>query len=276
MAQPLVNFAKRRKIAFTLLAVAVGLLIHAVTLIDIALLNRALYTGVLLYAVMLFLACFNSRKKLSFIPLMKASTWLQIHIYVGFFSLVLFWLHISGTKPQGALEIILAAIFLIVCASGVFGLIISRTLPAQMNNSGEPITWEKIPTLRRHVVDEVQECVLDAERKSGSSTLSDYYLNKLRAYFDYRPGCFHVFCPNSKYRVLRVKFDEQKRYLNDSELEYHNQILDCMERKRHLDFMQSANGLLRTWLFIHIPFTFSLLIIGLIHGIIALMYGGAK
>ena len=43
----------------------------------------AMYTGWLLLALVLGLTFFNARKKLPFLPLLSASTWLQAHIYLG-------------------------------------------------------------------------------------------------------------------------------------------------------------------------------------------------
>ena len=58
--------------------------------------------GVLLLFLVLALALFNARKKLPFLPLMKAATWLQIHIYAGWFCLFVFLLHIRFRIPSGA------------------------------------------------------------------------------------------------------------------------------------------------------------------------------
>ena len=40
-------------------------------------------TGYLLIAAVLFLALYNVRKKLPFLPLGSSATWLQLHLYVG-------------------------------------------------------------------------------------------------------------------------------------------------------------------------------------------------
>ena len=55
-----------------------------------ALPDYAFLTGWVLLAGMLVLTFYNARKKLPFLPLGKSETWLQIHIYLGFFTVVLF------------------------------------------------------------------------------------------------------------------------------------------------------------------------------------------
>ena len=47
-----------------------------------------------------------------------------------------------------------------------------------------------------------------------------------------------------------------------------------MSGKRNLDFQFAAQRLLRLWLFVHIPFTYSLILLGLAHGLVATLYAG--
>src|SRR6266487_4163958 len=83
--------------------------------------NPALVSGLVLISLILLLGLFNARKKLPFLPLLKASTWLEVHIYGGLFAVVLFLFHIGLKAPQGFLEISLAILFLAVSLSGFFG-----------------------------------------------------------------------------------------------------------------------------------------------------------
>ena len=72
-------------------------------------LHRAkVFSGCTLLALLLLLTLFSARKKLPFLPLLKASTWMQIHIFAGLLSVLLFCLHLHGRIPQGALESTLA------------------------------------------------------------------------------------------------------------------------------------------------------------------------
>ena len=93
---------------------------------------------------------FNARKKLPFFPLVKAATWLQIHIYARWFCLF-FSSSTSVSHPSGAFEIVLALVFGIVVLSGFFGLYISRDLPPRMARSGEPLLYERIPAFRLRI-----------------------------------------------------------------------------------------------------------------------------
>ncbi len=177
------TLTSRRHFAWTLFAIAAvfawvidyGLRVH---------LRRAeLLTGLTLFGVLVLLTLFNARKKLPFLPLLRASTWMQIHIYVGLFSCVLFGLHTGWRIPTGTFEVTLAVLFYLVAVSGILGLAISRWLPARLTAYGENVIFERIPALRSAVRREVEEMVVESVGKSQSSAIADFYEAKLRTYF---------------------------------------------------------------------------------------------
>src|SRR5207249_2990537 len=123
VAQPLIHVPARRRLGPAILLGVVALTAGWLYLVQIALRPTALWSGLALLAVVLFLAFFNARKKLPFLPLLKASAWMRFHSYAGWFAVALFLLHIQFRVPQGQLEIVLALLFVAVSASGVAGLI---------------------------------------------------------------------------------------------------------------------------------------------------------
>ena len=65
-------------------------------------------SGWTLLGAMLFLTAYNARKKLPFLPLVNSNIWLQMHIYVGLGSFILFLMHIDFRLPNGFFEGLLA------------------------------------------------------------------------------------------------------------------------------------------------------------------------
>ncbi|MEP6820864.1 MAG: hypothetical protein ABI946_00780 [Chthoniobacterales bacterium] len=235
----------------------------------------AIYTGLLLLAIVLGLALFNSRKKLPFLPLIRAATWLQIHIYAGWLCFFIFLLHIHFRMPSGAFELTLALVFCIVTLSGFFGLFISRDLPPRMARSGEALLFERIPAFRQHVQLEVETLVRQAEKETESSTLGDFYVEYLRGFFTARPGPLSALRRNDRnWHALIAEAKGLDRYLNDKEKTIAAEIRDWIETKQNLDFQDASQRLLKLWLFVHIPFTYSLIILGLVHGIVAMLHMG--
>ena len=170
------------------LLVALALLLVAVSALENTLRPSPVFTGIFLLVVLLILTLFNARKKLPFLPLFKASSWLQFHIYAGLFSVALFIVHIGFRFPDGTFEIILAAVFAIVTLSGIFGLLLTRWLPPRITSSGESIVYERIPSLRHEIRTEAEELVMKAERELQSSSLTDFYAGHIRPYLWRKPS----------------------------------------------------------------------------------------
>lgn len=244
-------------------------------LLRAALRPDAIYTGLLLFVLILALAFFNARKKLPFLPLVKAATWLQIHIYAGWFCLFIFLLHIRFRQPTGAIETTLALTFWVAVLSGVFGLYISRNLPPRMAASGEALLYERIPAFRLQIQRNVEDLIRKAESETESSTLGDFYVQHLRPFFARTP--FAISALGSSEDALQTLLAELKtldRYLNEQEKAIADEIRDWIETKQNLDFQYAAQRLLKLWLFVHIPVTYSLILLGAVHGIVAMLYAG--
>ena len=101
-------------------------MVAGLTAHTLSLRNTAHLTGWMLLVIVLFLASYNMRKKVTYPPVVASSTWLRIHLYVGLLSIVLYLFHTGARVPNGALEGTLAALFIGVAVSGIVGLILSR------------------------------------------------------------------------------------------------------------------------------------------------------
>lgn len=235
----------------------------------------AIYTGLLLLLLIFGLTFFNARKKLPFLPLVRASTWLQIHIYAGWFCVLIFLLHIHFRFPSGAMELTLAAIFCVVIVSGIFGLYISRSFPSRMTLSGEALLYERVPAHRSYIQENVENLIRKAESETQSSTLGDFYVERLQRFFTSVPSAFRALrSADSGLQALLGELNAVSRYLNQQEMAIAHEIHDWIETKQNLDFQYAAQRLLKLWLFVHIPFSYSLIVLGVTHGIVAGLYAG--
>ena len=114
-------------------------------------------TGWALFGVILLLALYNGRKKLPFLPLLSSEEWLQIHIYAGLLTGVLFAVHINYTITSGWFQGVLAWLYLLVMASGFFGLFLSRAIPKRLTTRGGEVLFERIPAIRRQVREQAEQ-----------------------------------------------------------------------------------------------------------------------
>jgi hypothetical protein len=270
------SFRSRRLVNTLALLAALAVLLVAAGAIEHALRPGAVFSGFLLLAILLILTLFNARKKLPFLPLLKASSWLQLHIYAGLFSVALFLVHTGFRFPDGIFEVILAVVFIIVSLSGIIGLLLTRSLPRKITSSGESIIYERIPALRHQTKSAAEDLVVKAERELQSSSLTDFYTAHIGPYMRWKPGVSLALgaMGRSRQRRLEDRIVHLRRYLADQELPVLEELRDLVDTKRNLDYQYSAQRLLKIWLFVHIPFTYSLLLFAIAHGLLALNFVG--
>jgi hypothetical protein len=225
---------------------------------------------------MLVLTFFNARKKLPFLPLGKAETWLQIHIYLGFFTVVLFLIHLNFRLPHGWFEVTLAWLFALVSASGVVGLIFSRTLPRRLATRGGEVIFEKIPALRHALKTEAENLALGADAKSP--VIAEFYAKRLAPFFDGPENLWlHVFESRRPVSALLAELNDLRRFTSEAERATLDKLAALVRRKDGLDYHRALQLALKLWLFVHIPLTYGLLIFTVLHIVLVFGFsGGAR
>jgi len=229
-------------------------------------------SGWTLLLAIVFLAGYNLRKKLPFLPLGSSETWLQWHIYVGYFTFVLFVVHLEFRPPSGWFEIVFSIIFAIVMLSGIGGLFLTRQIPKRLTILGDEVIFERVPTYRKMLLDRAEKIATDSTAETQSATLLEFYSKNLRDFFATRPVFWRNTFGNGRglFRIL-AKVEDLKRYTNEREREILTRFAELLREKRRLEFHYALQGWLKAWLFIHIPFTYSLLLFSVVH--VILVYG---
>ena len=232
-------------------------------------------TGYLLLAAVVFLALYNIRKKLPFLPLGSSAIWLQCHLYVGMASIGVFALHVGPRWPDGVLESSLAFVFLLTATSGLAGLYLTRTIPAQLARVGTEIIYEQIPAFHRHVRHQARDAVMESVAASGTTTLADFFTGRLYAFFHRPRGMPYLLWPTTTLRrALMREMHDVRRYLSDQEQAACEKLFALVRRKDDLDFHEARQRLLKLWLFAHIGLTYALVLLALLHGLAAHAFGG--
>jgi hypothetical protein len=241
-----------------------------------ALPDYAFLTGWVLFLVMVILTVYNARKKLPFLPLGNSETWLQIHIYGGFFTVVLFAIHLDFRPPHGWFDATLAVLFAIVSVSGVVGLVLTRTLPRRLLTRGGEVIYEKIPALRHALRTEAETLALG--EKTLSPAIAEFYARRLADFFS-GPKNFWLHLAESRRPLndLMAEFDDLRRFLNDADRATLEKLAWLVRQKDGLDYHRALQSTLKLWLFVHIPFTYSLMLFTLVHLVLVFAFsGGAR
>lgn len=266
MAQSLTVTSRRRWRNSAVTAVAVLAFSWVSTLYTNALRQHEFLDGWLLAAGMIVLAGFNVRKKLPMLNLGKASSWTQIHIYLGFFTVVLFLFHTDFEVPIGALNWALWAMFVIVALSGMIGLYLSSSIPPKLERGSERILLERIPIFRAQLAHEVEDLAMRSVVDEASLTISNFYADTLHVFMAReRNWLDHLSGSPRNLSRIRQDFDNLRRYLDSSGVAILQEIEDRVVAKDNLDFHFAHLMALRLWLFVHIPATYSLIILACVH-----------
>jgi hypothetical protein len=237
----------------------------------------AYLTGWLLLGGILVLTLYNARKKLPFLPLGKARNWLRLHLYLGWFVLIAFFIHIDFRMPSGVLEGTIAALFLVVALSGVLGAWISRTIPKRLTRRGEEVIFERIPVFMASLREEADDLAIRSVEETRSTSIADFHIAYLKPWFA-GPRDFwqHLFELNTRRYEFDQRFETLNRYLNDRERDVAAELQSIVCKKSDLDYHHALQKVLKAWLFVHIPATYSLLTLIAAHVVLVHAFTGAR
>lgn len=262
----------------TLLLIAVAAVVWAYVVYAPVMRRLPYVSGWLLLLLLLVLTAYNGRKKLPFLPLLSSRAWLQFHIYAGFATGVLFLAHVSFRVPNGWFEVTLACLYFIVMVSGIFGLALSRLMPKRLTTRGGEVLYERIPAIRRALQESAESLALKSIPEVQSSTIADFYVRELKPFFEgSRNFWLHLLEVRRPLNTLLDRINDLNRYSNDVERAKLTQLADMVRQKDGLDYHHAIQTLLKVWLFVHIPFTYSLLIFSFVHVVLVFAFsGGAR
>lgn len=270
-------FSKRRWRNFAITGALAAVVLFVDLLYRLSMRPPVFLSGWVLAGLVLFLAAYNLRKKVPVPPLGRSAAWLQLHVYAGLLSGVLFVVHVGYRVPNGGLETVLAALYLLVFFSGVGGLVLSRVLARRLTSEGQEVLFERIPAIVRRIREEVQSLVLACISETETSMIPEFYQSRLQPFFS-RPRFLlhHLFRSVRPYQALLLEIRSQDRYLNDRERDVMQQIEDRFRLKNSLDYQYTLQSTLKYWLFVHVPLTYALLIFAAAHVVLVYSYFGGN
>jgi hypothetical protein len=251
-------------------------LVAVVALIDrsqrLDLLHPELVTGWVLLAAVVFLALLNVRKKLSMVPVGRASDWVAAHVVLGVVVIVIYAFHARAIWPSGY-ELALALLFYAVILSGLIGYLLQRMAPASLANLGYEVIWERIPAELADMRERIEASILECARETGSEVLPRLYREELAWYFR-RPRFVlaSLVGTGASSSWVHHRLDSVSIYLRGKEIEHATFLRECARRKVHIDRAYAIQGLLKCWLLVHVPATYGFLVLVLWHLILVHVY----
>jgi hypothetical protein len=210
----------------------------------------------------------------------SAMRWRKIHIFLGYLLIAAFISHSDFSLPDSGFEWALWSGFVLVAVSGIFGAYLAWSLKAK-GRIDESITYDRIPTLRAELARDVHAAVADTEPATAQITLPglpplpglphdawimDLYSNHLRKFFQ-GPRNFtaHLIGSQRPLNQLTDEIDKLSRYVDQQGQERLAAIKNLVVEKDRLDFARVYLGLTRGWLFVHVPVTYALIALTVLH-----------
>jgi hypothetical protein len=237
--------------------------------------------GVVGYGLMLYAALLGLRKKVPVWRVGRAQTWMRGHLWLGFLSLPLILFHCAFTW-KGPLNSLLMVLLFITVGSGILGAALQHFVPNFMTRSVPLETiYEEIPHVRRQLCDEADSL---AASISGSGDTVQTLQTEIdpvdRARF--AAVYTHTIRPvlhqpsngptDSKFENLAPAFDSLRKILP---LDVHPMLKDLesiCEEQHQLERQRRIHLWLHGWLLVHVPLSVALLVLGAVHGVMALRY----
>jgi hypothetical protein len=204
----------------------------------------------------------------------SATRWRKIHIFAGYLVIAAFISHSDFSLPDTGFEWALWMGFVLVTLSGILGtyLIWSQQAKRLIDDS---VSYDRIPTLRAELELAFLRAVAETDPTAAAIDLpglphdawiTDLYATHLGDFFQ-GPRNFsaHLIGSQRPLKRLTDAIDNLSRYVDQQSQEKLAFIKTLVVEKDRLDFARVSLGLTRGWLFVHVPVTYALIVLTVLH-----------
>jgi len=247
------------------------------------------------YGLMVFATLLSLRKKFTTWRIGRTRTWMRGHLWLGLLSYPLILFH-AGFKLGHGLAFALMVVLSLVIVTGVLGAVLQHYMPRMMTERiGQETIYYQIDRIQKQLALEADSLLVSLFRKDtqygllvpaaggthASATslvalseqagdrLREAYDGKIKPYVSRRGGYGQ---PLHDQRRSRLFFGDLRKLVPDPVRPVVDGLESICDEKRDLDHQSRLHRLLHTWLLLHAPLAFALMILGAIHALLALHY----
>lgn len=248
------------------------------------------------FGFMLFAGLLSLRKKFPVWRMGRTSTWMRGHLWLGLISYPLIFFHSAFSFGKGTLTWWMMLLFTIVILSGILGAVLQHYMPKMMTQQVPYETiYAEIPRIRGQLLDEADFKVAEVTGVTMSDTamaaagttsggvlvtvvqmeddvrneLTKFYDDEMRPYIEHEG---HHNYPIADRTTSAALFVSLKTRLPEVIHPVVTDLESICEEKRELDHQLRLHRLMHGWLFIHVPLSLALLLMGAFHAFVALRY----
>lgn len=200
-----------------------------------------------------------------------------IHIFIGYLLIAAFVSHSDFSLPDTGFEWALWTGFVLVILSGILNTYLSWSLSVRQSLS-DPISYGRIPERRAELAHEVHVAVTRSSpdpvavalpAPSYDEWISDLHTNHLRDFFQGpRNYMSHLVGSQQPLIGLIREIDNLSGYVDANSQKTLALIKNLVIEKDRLDFARVYIGLTRSSLLVHVPVTYGLTVMTIIHVVV--------
>jgi hypothetical protein len=202
-------------------------------------------------------------------------TWLRGHIWLGLLSGVLVLCH-SGFRWGGPLEQVLMTVVFLTLLTGILGLILQQVVPSLlMAKVPCEAPYDQIPQLCSAMRQDADDLVAGAKGDKAidaavAERLEEFYRKEVRPFLAERYDRASPLADAARGEAIFARlrslpgFGAAERQLD--------RLRICCDERRQLGEQERLHRILHGWLFLHIPLSVALLVLGLAHAVMSLYY----
>jgi hypothetical protein len=229
--------------------------------------------GWLLAGGMSFQVFFHIAIKTASLSPKSAVRWRKFHIFVGYLLIAAFISHSDFSLPDTGFEWALWAGFVLVTLSGILGTYLAWALKAK-HAIDERISYDRIPDRRAELARDVYvvakidlgAAAIPLPATPYDAWIMDLYTNHLRDFFEgQRNFSAHLIGSRRPLKRLTDEIDNLSPYVDKPSQHKLAAIKNLVVEKDGLDFAYVYLGLTKGWLFVHVPVTYSLIVLAVVH-----------
>jgi hypothetical protein len=247
--------------------------------------------GIVGFGFMAFVTLLSLRKKFPIWRIGRTQSWMRGHLWLGALSLPLILLHAGFLFGHG-LTSVLMWLFVVVYVSGVFGAYLQHTMPRRiMHDVPMETIYDQIGHVREQLLDEADTVVADAcgslqvevpVAASGAVALAsvmrvaaddtaplrEFYVREMRAFVQ-APSRSHLLANET---TAAGRFSRLRALVQPALAGALTDLENICEEERQLLRQEKMHGLLHSWLVIHVPLSFALMALAVVHIVMALRF----
>jgi hypothetical protein len=247
--------------------------------------------GIAGFGAMTIVTLLSLRKKFPIWRIGRTQSWMRAHLWLGALSLPLVLLHAGFLFGHG-LTSVLMWLFVVIYASGVFGAWLQHTVPRRlMRDVPMETIYDEIVHVREQLLDEADTVVADASGKlqiavpvaaSGANALAsvmrigaddtaplrEFYTREMRPFVE-TPTRAHPFADET---AAAARFGKLRPLVPPALAAAITDLESICEEERQLLRQERMHRLLHSWLIIHVPLSFALMALAVVHIFMALRF----